>query len=140
MLTTDTTVPNVPNTPDKDEPLQRYIVGKFAAGNEILAYSTSERAATSQFSIVNIFAGYVFGPDEMARTKADFSNSMSTVLDFLFTEMDTKFGMGHQLDLTHLLCHSSAILTDVRQYIGLLAPPAITCLSPPIGAVWASLY
>ena len=76
-LTAETKVPTQPPIPDSAPGFHRYINSKIAATNLVHEYSATTSADNKNSSkrrhssIVNIFPGWIFGPELLARSKAE---------------------------------------------------------------------
>ena len=89
LLTAETKVPNQPPVSNDAVGAHRYTNSKIAAHNFVRDYADNHKsAAVGGFGIVNILPGYVFGPEELARSKAEAFKGSNLMLGFLFTDLD----------------------------------------------------
>ena len=88
LLTAETKVPNQPPVSNDAPGAHRYINSKIAAHNLVREYADNHKSAAAGFSIVNILPGYVFGPEELARTKPEAFKGSNIMLSWLFTDLD----------------------------------------------------
>ena len=88
LLTADTKVPNQPPISNDAPGSHRYINSKIAAHNLIRDYAENPKSAAAGFSIVNILPGFVFGPEELARSKPEAFKGSNIMLSWLFTDLD----------------------------------------------------
>ena len=88
LLTADTKVPNQPPVSNDAVGAHRYTNSKIAAHNLIREYAENHKSAAAGFSIVNILPGYVFGPEELARSKPEAFKGSNIMLSWLFIDLD----------------------------------------------------
>ena len=112
LLTADTKEPNQPPVSNDAPGCHRYVNSKIAAHNLIREYADSHKSATAGFSIVNILPGYVFGPEELARSKPEAFKGSNIMLSWLFNEFDLSPLLGGTKEDT-LMLSETVHLDDV---------------------------
>ena len=86
-LTAETKVPTQPPIPDDAPPFYQYINSKVAAANLVDDYVAAHSSESShRFSIVSIKPGYIFGPEELARSKQEAFKGSNMLLAWLFVD------------------------------------------------------
>ena len=85
-ITANTMVPTQPPLPDEVPGFHKYVNSKVASRNLVHDYATAHGQKDLHFSIVNIMPGWIFGPEELTRTKAEAFKGSNQVLAFLFSE------------------------------------------------------
>ena len=88
ILTAETKVPNQTPVSDDAPGSHKYVNSKIAAHNLVREYAENHESAAAGFSIVNILPGYVFGPEELARSKSEAFKGSNIMLSWLFTDLD----------------------------------------------------
>lgn len=83
-MTAETRVPTQPPVSDDAPGFHRYENSKIAATNLIHEYGATENA---RFSIVNIFPGWILGPEELSRSKQEAFKGSNLILGWLFSEL-----------------------------------------------------
>lgn len=86
-MTADTKVPNQSPVPDDAPGELRYGNSKIACINLVREYATSRSSGNSHFSTVNLFPGWILGPEELARSKKEAFKGSNIILSWLFQEL-----------------------------------------------------
>ena len=87
-LTAETKVPTQPPVPDSASGFQRYVNSKIAATNLVHDYGAAASEKNVHFSIVNIYPGWILGPEELARNKQEAFKGSNLILGWLFFELN----------------------------------------------------
>ena len=85
-LTAETRVPNQPPVSVDAPGFHRYVNSKIAATNVVHDYALAKKFESAHFSIVNLMPGWVFGPEELARSKKEAFTGSNQLLGFLFSD------------------------------------------------------
>lgn len=111
ILTADTRVPTPPTLADDALAFERYVASKVSATNLVDAYVADH--AESHFSIVNLMPGWILGPDELARNKAEAFKGSNNVLGWLFAEVSLAPFLGLPVGADAPLLGETVHLDDV---------------------------
>ena len=126
-LTAETKVPTQPPIPDSAPGMHRYNNSKLAATNLVHEYAAStcgdshgsSSSKSRHFSIVNLFPGWIFGPERLARTKAEAFKGSNLALGFLFSplRLNPLLGLEHEEENAPLLAESVHIDDVVEGHV-----------------------
>ena len=83
-MTAETRVPTQPPVSDDAPDQHRYENSKIAATNLVHEYGATQNA---RFSIVNLFPGWILGPEELSRSKQEAFKGSNLILGWLFSEL-----------------------------------------------------
>ena len=117
-FTAETKVPTQPPIPDSAPGFHRYNNSKLASTNLVHAYGAST-SGNRHFSIINLFPGWILGPEGLARTKAEALKGSNLVLGFLFypLRLNPYFGLEHEEENAPLLAESVHIDDVVEGHV-----------------------
>lgn len=112
-LTAETKVPAQPPISDDAPGFHRYINSKIAATNLVHEYGSTHKSESAYFSIVNIMPGWIFGPEELARTKQEAFKGSNLILAWLFVDLSLAPFLGLPANEDAPLLSETVHLTDV---------------------------
>lgn len=100
-ITAETRIPTQPPVSHDASGQHKYENSKIAATNLVHEYGATQNP---RFSIVNLFPGWVLGPEELSRNKQEAFKGSNLILSWLFSELSlaSMFGLPANEDVPML--------------------------------------